>query len=104
MASRPPITETFHLSSPPEEEPCCQTREEGESQTPGRGSWWRPLARQDPGLVSTGTHLCFTSLILPCLFVVSLVLCLLASKYEHLAEAAQMVLNTTLLLTRAKLS
>ena len=58
---------------------------------------WTSLCRQ-----LHQTHLCFSSAAIPCLLLATIILLVLAVKYEHLAEPAEVALNTTLLLLKAK--
>ena len=48
-----------------------------------------------------GEHLCVSSVILiPCLFLATFIMCLLGTRYEHLAELAEFMLNYTLIVSR----
>lgn len=45
-------------------------------------------------------HLCISAVVIPCLLVASFIFYLLGSRYEHLAELAEFMLNATLLMAK----
>ena len=61
-------------------------------------SWWQ---RSGVQRLQQG-HLCYSGAVIPCMVVITVILILLATKYEHLAEAAELALNATLLIVKTK--
>ena len=47
-----------------------------------------------------GEHLCVSVVLIPCLFLATFIMCLLGTRYEHLAELAEFMLNYTLIISR----
>jgi hypothetical protein len=61
---------------------------------------------QEPGLFSLPQHspdltkMCLSVFVVPSLLVASIILYLLGSRYEHLAEIAEFMLNATLIMSK----
>lgn len=66
---------------------------------PSGNSWWQRSGFQQR--LQQG-HLCYSGALIPCMMVITIILILLATKYEHLAEAAELALNATLLIVKTK--
>jgi len=106
----PPLGTAGEAEDPPEDEipldlesdrRCQQPRLRPEPVSDTReGSWWQRTESRVHRLQQN--HLCFSSAIVPCLIVVTVVLILMASRYEHLAEPAEMALNATLEILKLK--
>lgn len=66
------------------------------------GNYYWPLATWGAGLLGNarGEHMCISAILIPCLFLTTFILCLLGTRYEHLAELADFMLNYTLIVSR----
>ena len=79
-----------------------ETAANSENPPRNNGTCLWPLARWGASLLGNqrGDHVCVTAILIPCLVLATFILCLLGTRYEHLAELANFMLNYTLILSR----
>jgi len=62
--------------------------------------WWQ---RSRTEIQQQPPHQCFSFTLVPCMIVVTVILIVLASKYKHLEEPAEIALNATLEVIKSKI-
>jgi len=62
-------------------------------------SWW---SRRRADFAGPSPHLCYSSAVIPCMIVATILLILLAAKYEQLAQPAELATNITLDVLRTR--
>jgi len=62
-------------------------------------SWW---SRRRTDFAGPSPHLCYSSAVIPCMIVATILLILLAAKYEQLAQPAELATNITLDVLRTR--
>ena len=77
-------------------EPCCQSLLENMERSSRSRNLDANLHQSAPQL----TRLCISVVVVPGLLIASIILYLLGSRYEHLAEIAEFMLNATLIVSK----